>query len=96
MTGGIVLLKVSSYLAQRLARNQTDLRRFLDGERRVGSAVTNLVSHTQQIPQDIGCDAGQANQDGTVADIVVGHVVTVRSGCEQFGAIIEADPNGLR
>jgi hypothetical protein len=50
-----------------------------------------LVSHAEQVPQDIGCDAGQANQHGAVADIVVGRIVNVGSRCEQFGAVIEAD-----
>ena len=49
-----------------------------------------LVSHTEQVPQDIGCDAGQANQHGAVVEIVVGHVINVWSGCEQFGAVVEA------
>src|ERR1019366_2198273 len=53
-----------------------------------------LVSHAEQVPQDIGCDAGQANQPGAVAEIVVGHVVNIGSGCEQFGAVVETDANG--
>ena len=52
-----------------------------------------LVSHAEQVPQDIGCDAGEANQHGAVVEIVVGHVVNIGSGCEQFGAVIEADTN---
>src|ERR1035441_10457678 len=55
-----------------------------------------LVSHAEQVPQDIGCDAGQANQHGAVAEIVVGHVVNIGSGCEQFGAVVETDANGKR
>src|SRR5271167_266281 len=43
-----------------------------------------LVSHSEQVPQDIGCDAGQANQHGVVVEIVVGYVVNIGSGCEQF------------
>jgi hypothetical protein len=30
-----------------------------------------LVSHAEQVPQDNGCDAGQANQHGAVVEIVV-------------------------
>ena len=44
-----------------------------------------LVSHAEQVPQDIGCDAGQANQHGSVAEIVVGHVANIGSGGEKFG-----------
>jgi hypothetical protein len=54
------------------------------------------VSHTEQVPQDIGCDTGQPNQHGVVVEIVVGHVVNVGSRCEQFGAVIEADANCKR
>jgi hypothetical protein len=55
-----------------------------------------LVSHAEQVPQDIGCNAGKANQHGAVVQIVVGHVVNVGSGCEEFGAVIETDANGKR
>src|SRR4029077_9969653 len=55
-----------------------------------------LVSHTEQVPHDNGCDAGQANQHGCVVQIVVGHLVNVGSGCEQFGAVVEADANHKR
>jgi hypothetical protein len=41
-----------------------------------------LVSHAEQVPQDIGCDAGQTNQHGGVVEIVVGHVVDIRVCCE--------------
>jgi hypothetical protein len=51
------------------------------------------VSHAEQIPQDIGRDAGQANQHGVVVEIVVGHVVNIGSRCKQFCAIVEADTN---
>jgi len=44
------------------SRSQTGLRRLRDVERRTSSAVTNFVSHAEQVPQDIGRDAGQANQ----------------------------------
>jgi len=53
-----------------------------------------LVSHTEQVPQDIGCDAGQANQHGGVVEIVVGHVVDIRVCCEQFSAVVEVNANG--
>jgi hypothetical protein len=33
-----------------------------------------LVSLAEQIPQDIGCDTGPANQHGSVAELVVGRV----------------------
>src|ERR1022692_4812788 len=52
-----------------------------------------LVSHAQQVAQDIGRDAGQANQYRAVAEIVIGHIVNIGSGCEQFGAVIGADTN---
>jgi hypothetical protein len=52
-----------------------------------------LVSHTKQVSQDIRCDTGQANQHRTVANIVISHVVNIGSGCEQFGAVVEADAN---
>ena len=55
-----------------------------------------LVSHAEQIPQDIGRDAGQANQHGVVVEIVVGHVVNVRVRREQFGAVVEANANHKR
>src|SRR5215469_2863383 len=55
-----------------------------------------LVSHAEQVPQDIVCDAGQANQHGAVSEIVVSHVVNVGSGCQQFGAVIEADADHKR
>src|SRR5580704_10994088 len=61
---------------------------------RVG--VHKLVSHAKQVPQDIGCNAGQANQYRSVAEIMVGHVVNIRSGGEQFGAVVEADANYKR
>ncbi|SRR6266567_1419381 len=54
------------------------------------------VSHAEQVPQDIWCDTRETNQYGTVAEIVVGHVVNVGSGCEQFGAVVEADANHKR
>jgi hypothetical protein len=50
-----------------------------------------LVSHAEQVPQDTGRDARQANQHGTVIEIVVGHVVNIGRGCEQFSAVVEAD-----
>jgi hypothetical protein len=52
-----------------------------------------LVSHAKQVPEDIGCDAGQANQYRTVADLVISHVVNIGSGGEHFGAVVEADAN---
>ena len=52
-----------------------------------------LVRHGEQVPQDIGRDAGQANQHGAVVEIVVSHVVNIGSGCEQFGAVVEAHAN---
>jgi len=55
-----------------------------------------LVSHAEQVPQDIGCDAGQSNQHGAVVEIVAGNVVDVRVGYEQFGAVVEADANHKR
>src|SRR5580658_1310767 len=55
-----------------------------------------LVSHAQQVAQDIGRDAGQANQDRAVAEIVVGHVVNVGSRREQFSAVVEVNPNRKR
>jgi hypothetical protein len=54
------------------------------------------VSHAEQVPQDVGRDAGHPNQHGAVAQIVVGHVVNIGSGCKQFGAVIEADANHKR
>jgi hypothetical protein len=62
--------------------------------RRVGGH--EFVSHAEQVPQDAGCDAGQANQHGAVVEIVVGHVVNVGVGCEQFGAVVKADANHKR
>src|ERR1700723_233258 len=58
--------------------------------------IHKLVSHAKQVPQDIGCDVGQANQHRSVAEIMVGHVVNIRSGGEQFGAVVEADANYKR
>ena len=55
-----------------------------------------LVSHAEQVPQDIGRDAGQANQHGAVVEIVVGNVVDIGSRCEQFGAVVEVNPNRKR
>jgi hypothetical protein len=51
------------------------------------------VSHAEQIPQNIGCDAGQANQYGCVVEIVIGQVIKIGSGCEQFGAGVEVNAN---
>ena len=46
-----------------------------------------LVSHAEQVPQDIACDAGEANQHGAVVEIVVsrpdacaGNVTMARRG----------------
>jgi hypothetical protein len=55
-----------------------------------------LVSHAEQLPQYIGCDAGQANQHVVVVEIVVGHVVNIWSVCEQLGAVVEVNPNRKR
>jgi hypothetical protein len=55
-----------------------------------------FVSHAEQVAQDIGCDAGQADQHSVVVEIVVGHVVNIRVCGEQFGAVIETDANGKR
>src|ERR1700691_1037079 len=55
-----------------------------------------LVSHAEQVPQNIGCDAGHANQQRAVVEIVVGHVVNIGSGCEQSGAVIEANADHKR
>jgi hypothetical protein len=55
-----------------------------------------LVSHAEQVPQDIWCDAGQANQHGAVVEIVVGHVVNIGSRCKQFGAVVEVNANRKR
>ena len=55
-----------------------------------------LVRHAEQVPQDIGRDAGQANQHGAVIEIVISYVVNIGSGCEQFGAVVEADANHER
>ena len=52
-----------------------------------------LVSHAEQVPQYIGCDAGQADQHGVVVEIVVGHVVNIRSVCEQLGTVVEVNAN---
>ena len=65
---------------------------------RVASRISGhkFVSHAEQVPQDIRCNAGQANQHRGVVQIVVGHVVNVGSGCDQFGAVVETDANGKR
>jgi hypothetical protein len=55
-----------------------------------------LVSDAEQVPQNIGRDAGHANQHGGVPDIVVGHVVNIGSRCEQFGAVVEVNANYKR
>src|SRR5579863_5209205 len=54
------------------------------------------VSHAEQVPQDIRCDAGQANQHGGVVEIVVSHVVNLRVCCEQFCAVVETNANHER
>jgi hypothetical protein len=41
-------------------------------------------------------NAGQANQHRIVAEIVVSHVVNIGSGCEQFDAVVEVNPNRKR
>jgi hypothetical protein len=51
------------------------------------------MSHGEQVPQEIGSDATQANQHGRIVEIVVGHVVNVGSGCQQFGAVVEVNAN---
>src|ERR1700722_1337546 len=55
-----------------------------------------LVSHAEQVSQDIGCDTRETNQYGAVAEIVVGYVVNIGSGSEQFGAVVEADAKHKR
>jgi len=55
-----------------------------------------LMSHSQQVAENIGRDAGQANQYGGVVKIVVGNIIDIRVGCKQFGAIVEADSNHKR
>ncbi len=37
-----------------------------------------LMSHAEQIPQGVGCDAGHANQHGVVIQVVVRRVVSFR------------------
>ena len=44
------------------------------------------MSHVEPAPQDVGRDEGQANQHRAV-EIVVGHVVSIGSHCEQFGSV---------
>ena len=48
-----------------------------------------LVVHTEQVSQNIGTYAREANQHGAVADVMVRHVVDIRGQSEQFGAVIE-------
>ena len=71
--------------------------RFASAPRRGSAGLLGghkLVSHTEQVPQDIRCDKGQANQHRTVANIVIGQVMyNIGGGCEQFGTIVEADAN---
>jgi IS5 family transposase len=55
-----------------------------------------LVGHAEQVPQYMLCDTRETNQHGTVADIVVGHIINIGSRCEQFGAVVEADANYKR
>jgi hypothetical protein len=55
-----------------------------------------LVSHAEQVQEDIGCDAEQANQHGAVTEMVIGHIVNIRSYCQQFGSVVEADTNQKR
>jgi hypothetical protein len=52
-----------------------------------------LVSHAEQVPQDIWCDKRETNQYGAVAEIVVSHVVNIGSRCEKFGSVVEAHAN---
>jgi hypothetical protein len=52
-----------------------------------------LVSHAEQVPQDIGCHAGQANQDSVVVEIVVGHVIEIGSRCDLVVVSLEDNRN---
>ena len=54
------------------------------------------MSHAEQVPQDIGRDAGQADQNGGVVEIVVGYVVNIGSRCEELGTVVEVNPNRKR
>src|SRR5208282_144385 len=62
----------------------------------VPSSRSRTCDHAEQVAQDIGCDAGHANQHGAVVEIVVGHVVNIWSRCKQFGTVVEVNPNRKR
>jgi len=55
-----------------------------------------LVSHAEQVPQHVGIDAREANQNGAVAGVVVRHVVNIGGRSKQLGTIIEIDAHDNR
>jgi len=56
-------------------------------------AFTNLRAMPSKSRRTLGRDAGQANQHGVVIEIMVGHVINIGSGGEQFGAVVEVNAN---
>jgi hypothetical protein len=54
------------------------------------------MGHAQQVPQNIGRSAGQANQYGGVVEIVVGNIIDIGVGCEKFSPVVQADSNHKR
>jgi hypothetical protein len=73
-----------------------ELSALLRWRTRCGDAGHKLVSHAEQVPQDIGSDASKTNQNGCVVDVVVRQVINVGGRSEQLGAVLETDANDER
>ena len=58
-----------------------------------GTSGHKLVSHAEQVPEDIGSDASKSNQNGRVVDAVVCQVINVGGRREQLRAVLETDAN---
>jgi len=61
-----------------------------------GLSVHILVGHAEQIPQHLGSDTAQANQDTIEIKVVVCDVVHPGICTQQFSAVIEAYANHQR
>src|ERR1700678_1931002 len=61
---------------------------------RIGS--DKLIGHAKKVLQYLGVDPRQTNQNGAVVEIVIRHVVNLRSGGQQLGTIIEIHANDNR
>jgi hypothetical protein len=61
-----------------------------------GFGADKLVRHVEQVAQNAGRDAGKANQDDGIAEVVVGDIVKFRGSGEQFSAVVKIDADRNR